>query len=76
MLKRSTPMTPSPKPPTRSLEQLELEHVPRDTGEPTGSLSRSVSMLVVLLKSGSIDFDWYRRCFEMSERQFTRDCQR
>jgi predicted DNA-binding transcriptional regulator YafY len=65
----------SPKLPTRSLEQLELEHVPRDTGEPTGSLVRTVSMLVLLLKSGSLDFDWYRRSFEMSERQFVRDLQ-
>ena len=68
-------MTPSRKSPSPPPAQLEFEHVPRDTGEPTGSLVRSVSMLVVLLKSGSIDFDWYSRCFEMSDRQFARDLQ-
>jgi predicted DNA-binding transcriptional regulator YafY len=55
--------------------QLELDHVRRDTGEPSSSLARSVSVLVCLLKAGSVDFDWYRRCFEMSERQFARDLQ-
>ena len=75
MLKRSSPAPFTRKPPATAVNQLELENVPRDTGEPSGSLVRTVSMLVLLLRSGSLDFDWYRRCFEMSERQFARDLQ-
>ncbi len=75
MLKRSKPMPVGSKRPRPSPDQLELDHVPRDTGEPSAALVRTVSMLVLLLKSGSLDFDWYRRCFEMGDRQFARDLQ-
>ena len=75
MLKRSKPVPFGPKPAASAPGQLELEHVPRDTGEPTGYLVRTVSMLVHLLRARALDFDWYRRNFEMSERQFARDLQ-
>lgn len=55
--------------------QLTLPAIPRDTGEPRGYLVRSVSILIRLLRVGAVDFEWYRRQFELSERQFARDLQ-
>jgi predicted DNA-binding transcriptional regulator YafY len=53
--------------------QLVFEGVPREKGEPSGSLARTIAVLVRLLRSGAVDFAWYARHFEMSERQFMRD---
>ena len=66
--------TPQPRP-SRPLARLVAAHAPRESGEPTGSLVRAISILVCLLRSGSVDFAWYKRSFEMSERAFTRDLQ-
>ncbi len=38
-------------------------------------MARLVTVLVHLLRFRSVDFDWYRREFEMSQRQFARDLQ-
>jgi predicted DNA-binding transcriptional regulator YafY len=56
-------------------KQLPLDHVPRDTGEPSAHMARLVTTLVQLLRFRSVDFAWYGREFEMSERQFIRDLQ-
>lgn len=56
-------------------EQLAFEHVSRDTGEPSGHLARMVTVLVQLLRFRSLDYAWYQREFELSERQFSRDLQ-
>jgi predicted DNA-binding transcriptional regulator YafY len=76
MLRRSNVKPPARKPaPAASPGQLEFEHVRREPGEPSSSLARCVAVLVRLLKMGSVEYDWYWRCFEMSDRQFTRDLQ-
>src|ERR1700722_3024885 len=56
-------------------KQLPLDHVPRDTGEPSAHMARLVTTLVHLLRFRSVDYAWYGRQFEMSERQFIRDLQ-
>jgi proteasome accessory factor B len=56
-------------------EQLAFEHVPRDTGEPSGHLARMVTVLVQLLRFRFLDYAWYWKQFELSERQFSRDLQ-
>ncbi len=58
-----------------SIVQLPLDHVPRDTGEPSAHMARLVTTLVHLLRFRSVEYAWYRHEFEMSERQFIRDLQ-
>jgi hypothetical protein len=55
------------------VEQLAFTAVQREGDEPTEHVVRIVSMLVILLRDGSVGFDWYRREFERSARQFARD---
>jgi len=76
MLKRTAPV-PIPRKTVVPIPtgQLEFESMRRDTGEPSGTLTRCVAVLVRLLKMRSVDFDWYRVHFELSERQFARDLQ-
>lgn len=68
-----TPARPVRHPPGH--RQLAFAEFPRDTGEPSGYLVRTISVLVRLLRTGAVDYDWYRRYFELSERQFMRDLQ-
>jgi predicted DNA-binding transcriptional regulator YafY len=76
-LKSDLGSPPSALPRSRALStvQLPLDHVPRDTGEPSAHMARLVTTLVHLLRFRSVEYSWYRREFEMSERQFIRDLQ-
>jgi hypothetical protein len=74
MLKPSMSVPPARKKSTRTgSPQLEFDQVRRDSGEPSASLARCISVLVHLLKTGSVDYAWYYRWFELSDRQFARD---